>query len=277
VSDPTPWKISYEGASMTCGKIGDVALLEPALDAFALKTGRQVLLPVFPHHHGLYGNHPRIEAISSLHENPDHMLLCSDAAATAINEHQPFAAGYFRQLGLNPREHRVHYRNHGTRVDKRFRGHVLIAPFAYNDHSRPDQCGSQRPDKQPPLDFWKGLLARLRGPVTFLCGRDEITDPPIPGANQVRGLDLSDTMAAYRAASCLIATNTGLLHIASGAGIPTVFLCASEPAQTFAPDCPCDVVSAPYADAFDIDEVMCAVACLDHSRAKERSHVNMRR
>lgn len=253
-------------------KLGDSALMEPALHALARRDDRRIALHVcFDNGHDeLYFKHPTIAPVPCAWDEPD---LTVDAVAALRHAERrviPFGAAFFPPLlGREAAPTgRVHYEAHwlrkpplGIAADPGFAGKVLIAHNSHSCRSRDKDTGLLRPgvapDQQPPLGWWSDVLPHLP-PAVGLRGTKDPWDLPLPGAEDVRGLSILGLLLAMRSARLLISVETGVLHLAAAAGVPTVYLSSCTHPTLCGPPGRCRVVRADRADRFDPSEVVSA-------------------
>ncbi|WP_422927495.1 hypothetical protein [Singulisphaera sp. PoT] len=234
-------------------RIGDTILIEPALAACAEAAG-PIDLYVTPRYRELYEGNPAVRLAGIPHDDPDVVPSAGEALAYAIDRNVPFAAVYFPQFGLEPRG-RLHYEIHGGPFQEspeplRLR-RILIAPYARSCHRHEGSA----PNLEPDPGWWDPILRCLPLPA-FTLGEEH--DATLPNTQPMKGLPLRDVVWEMRRSSLLISVETGILHLAGAARIPSVFLSSATPENVSRPTSDCQVIRAP-SPSWDADEVIEAV------------------
>jgi hypothetical protein len=275
------------------GKVGDTAVMEPALACLAEAAGKRIFFNVAVAHVPLFWAHPWIEAVVTPSVSPDYTTDSNHAFHWASRNKMPFAAGHYDKLGLDPVGRRHYYRSWfaeaavGSRNGlncvagryqetlEKFEGSVLIAPYGRSCLSRSQVTGdvvsSRRPNLQPPYDWWPPVLEALGKLGThsglYVNGVDHRLDPALPGGLAGRvGPDLDHLLVALRVCKLLVTVETGILHLAHTCRTPTLFLSAGTLPFFSAPPDARVVFAKPepdgvrYADRFDPDEVIQAAS-----------------
>jgi ADP-heptose:LPS heptosyltransferase len=229
------------------GLIGDSVLKEPALFKLGQSTNQKIPCWIQPNLRPLFAGHSFIESIDDCPADAQE-LSCSEAMRWASHFGQPFAAGYFGQLGLpvEPGD-RLHFRLFAELPPVVAPADIAFATFARS-------CSG---NIRPPDAFWDALLERLGQPVLSLGAAD---DPELPGTINVRGMGLLDVAGLLANVKVLVSVETGLLHLANACCQRVVFLSSATPIHLCKPICPhVEVVRAFHPSLFSVDDTLSAI------------------
>jgi hypothetical protein len=251
------------------GKIGDTAVVEPALREFGRAHGVRINIHVARHHLDMFRGHPCI--VPSAEPFPDRWTVKVDLDAAFFRAHADgtaFGAGFFPQLGLARTEStRVHYRNYyyESLIKKNvdisvFDGATLVVPYSHSCRSRDGSTGrlmpGSSPNAQPPQSWWKEVIAGLPGPVVALVGAESAWNPPFPFCEEARDLSMHQIFTALLLCRSMVSVETGILHLTSATKTPTVFLSSATPVTFARPDTDCVVVRGETALHFSARDVI---------------------
>lgn len=217
-------------------RLGDGILIEPAISAWAEKHQDQVELYANPIHRPLFEHNPAIRLVDEPHAEPDIVPNPTLALQFAWFLKVPFGAGYFQQFGLHPHG-RLHYEIFGEpfqetpeRLER-----ILIVPYARSCSGH----AGKKPNIQPSPEWWLPILERLPLPAYTMGTSDDAT---LPFTQPLKDLGFRQMVWEMRRSRLLISIETGPLHLASTAKVPTIFLSSATAIPVSKPNTDCQVI-----------------------------------
>jgi Glycosyltransferase family 9 (heptosyltransferase) len=254
-------------------KLGDTILIEPAAYSYARNTGDRVELYVSPQFRCLYQNHPYIRLLDDVPADPDLILNSDQAYGYSIENCLPFGAGYYPQFGqeFQPGD-RCHYQSFSMLPVARNRTTIALTPHSHCDQSR---LGLGPANVEAPLSWWKPIVSKIKNiykidknfpeckqyvNAATVCGEN---DECIPGSDRYSSLrfknyrsgKFDDVLRFLSHVPLLVTVETGILHLASAAKVPTLFLSSATPPSFCRPDTRHEIVRADFPGEWSYEEI----------------------
>lgn len=235
-------------------KIGDTILQEPAIAAYARRTGVRPKWCLDDRLRPLFAGHPDIDVTDDPTGGIE--LSCMKAFEWAVSRGRYFSEGYWHQLGLDGPAEGERTRIKVPALPSHFADpRVVLCPFC-------DCCRSREGGPAnvcPPAEWWSSFYDAFGGSPVVL-GREGSPKWDWPNVAYYYGFDLLHVLADLTDAKVVVSVETGLLHLASAVTDRIVFLSTATP-QTLCvpPGATWKVIRAATPYDFDAAEVVAAV------------------